>query len=723
MGFPSWGGLLLAAALTTAAVAQSPAADDFARYEPPLPEGAVMRIGSERFRLGFESGQAVFSPDGRVIVSASLQYGPGKSPDDGRGHVVEFWEAETGRLLARRPGRKALYSADGLTVAMLNPDGVCVYDGPVPGETPRAVLTRPQPDVAEFALSPDGRTVALAYAVPTARQQRRLPDLAIGVWGDRRVLAWDVPTSRVLWDVPRPPGGRMAQNTYSTESDKPRSLAFSPDGTRLAAAFAQPDGLYLLDATTGKPVHTLSELGWRWDLWFSVDGRSLYASREDRQPRYHLRDTVPESLEVWDVATGRLEGTLELPGPFALWATLTPSADRRWLALGTRSREGVVGVVDLGAALPVWQQSVEGLPRHDFHWPLPALAFSPDGRTVAGALGRCVRQWEADSGDERPTSRRDLPDFTRMAISSDGRWLAAAGPVAALPMGRFRSPHVRRFDAETGRELGRYQTPFGTTIVALAISPDDRWLAACDTNGDLRVWAVDSGDEVHRFRFRNDVQSYFAGLSRDSRRQVVTFSPDGRWLLAASALRLHRLDVANGWAEAPEATIGYDRGVLNTGCFLPDGQRFVAVRHQKIRVFDLADPVPRVLHDLDLDLVIHAATLAPDGESLALIASPRNFPDLEQPTTLIRIDTAEWTERSRTELPDSARIDAALQLTDRVLACGENDGQITLRDLETGAILARHAAHRSGDLQLERTADGRHWVSLGRTLLVWNNRR
>jgi hypothetical protein len=132
------------------------------RWEPDLPPGAILRVGTERFRHRHDSGQAVFSPDGKVVASASLRYGTAVSKDDGRTGVVEFWEAATGRLLASRPGRKVAFAADGRSMAILDLDAVRVYDWPKPGEKPRTELTREVRDVVEFALSPNGRTVILS---------------------------------------------------------------------------------------------------------------------------------------------------------------------------------------------------------------------------------------------------------------------------------------------------------------------------------------------------------------------------------------------------------------------------------------------------------------------------------------------------------------------------------------------------------------------------------
>lgn len=81
------------------------------RCEPDLPPGAILRVGTERFRHRHDSGQAVFSPDGKVVASASLRYGPAVSKDDGRTGVVEFALSPNGRTV--------ILSNDGNSVGLI----------------------------------------------------------------------------------------------------------------------------------------------------------------------------------------------------------------------------------------------------------------------------------------------------------------------------------------------------------------------------------------------------------------------------------------------------------------------------------------------------------------------------------------------------------------------------------------------------------------------------
>jgi RNA polymerase sigma factor (sigma-70 family) len=68
------------------AVAQSAPAVDL--YGDPLPEGAIARLGTVRFRHGGQLQSIAYSPDGKTIASGNF----------GR---IMLWEAETGKPIAR----------------------------------------------------------------------------------------------------------------------------------------------------------------------------------------------------------------------------------------------------------------------------------------------------------------------------------------------------------------------------------------------------------------------------------------------------------------------------------------------------------------------------------------------------------------------------------------------------------------------------------------------
>src|SRR5262245_31886507 len=107
-------GLILAALLLcadTAALTADEPEPILDAHGDPLPPGALLRLGTTRFRHNQEVHTVAFLPDSKVLLSVS---------GDG---TIRLWEATTGKELRRFEntppwGDAAALSADGSTVAV-----------------------------------------------------------------------------------------------------------------------------------------------------------------------------------------------------------------------------------------------------------------------------------------------------------------------------------------------------------------------------------------------------------------------------------------------------------------------------------------------------------------------------------------------------------------------------------------------------------------------------
>jgi WD40 repeat protein len=214
------------------------------------------------------------------------------------------------------------------------------------------------------------------------------------------------------------------------------------------------------------------------------------------------------------------------------------------------------------------------------------VAFSPDGQTLAsGSWDNTIRLWDIstvlDTGvgtvqqiGEPLVARKDALDpVNSLAFSPDGKTLVSGSSVTGA---------IRVWDVSTmlatgagGGDLIGALVGHEFNVNCFAFSPDGKTLASGSSDGTVRLWDMESGQQIGE-----------ALTGHESGVNSVAFSLDGKTLASGSQDKTIRLWNVETRQQIGEPLRGHTGGVLSVA-FSPDGKTLASGSFREIRLWDL----------------------------------------------------------------------------------------------------------------------------------------
>jgi hypothetical protein len=283
---------------------------------------------------------------------------------------------------------------------------------------------------------------------------------------------------------------RMGQNqalrTFTGHTKEADSVAFSPDGSQIAAG-GWDGSVRIWKVADATFIRAL----------IGYDGRSAPYSPDGRW----IATGGAKDFKVWDAATGRLALTVPGFSDKVLAVAFTP--DGKAIVSGGRDKtvqvwnraDGKLELTLSGHTAAVW-----------------SVDISRDGKEiVSSGDDGTIRVWNRATGQALQTIAGNAGNIHGAALSPDGARIAAG----------MQDGTVRVFDSATGQPVMQLPGHLGA-VLSVAYSLNGKQIASASYDATVNIWNADTGQIVATLKGHKGPV------------YAVTYSPDGKLIATAS---------------------------------------------------------------------------------------------------------------------------------------------------------------------------------------------